>query len=145
MRKIWVRIVAAGSGLIVVLLALAFARLQNPPLATPPIAPSLTAASARVEPGRVVFDAQGCARCHAVAGKGNPRSPLDGVGARRDAAALRDWTLATGSAETKLSARAANIKQTYRELPTAELDALIAYLQSLRAPAHDPSSTEKPG
>ena len=36
---------------------------------------------------------QACARCHSIAGKGNPRRPLDGVGARRNAAELRDWNI----------------------------------------------------
>lgn len=144
MREIWVRIVAATSGLAAVLLALAFAWSQNPgPPARPPAAPA-TAPSGVAEAGRAVFEAQGCAMCHAVAGKGNPRSPLDGVGARHDAAVLRDWTLATGSAEAALSTRAKVVKEDYRELPLAELDALIAYLQSLRLPPHDPAKRDPP-
>lgn len=145
MREIWVRIVAAAGGLVVVLLALAFAWWQNPqaPLA-PPTSPPVAVPSVLAAAGRAVFAAQGCAMCHAVAGKGNPRSPLDGVGARHDAAALADWTLATGNAKSALSERARVMKEAYRELPPAELDALIAYLQSLRMPMHDPAQTDPP-
>ncbi len=35
------------------------------------------------------------------------------------------------------------MKEDYRELSPAELDALIAYLQSLRLPAHDSSGTDR--
>lgn len=132
MRELWVRIVAGITGALVLLLALAFAWLQSPP--TPVAAPAMPAAAsppALVEAGHAVYEAQGCAMCHAIAGEGNPRYPLDGVGGRRDAAELRDWILATGAAEEALPARAARMKQDYRALAGSELDALVAYLQSL--------------
>jgi mono/diheme cytochrome c family protein len=143
MREIWVRIVAAASGLAVVLLALAFAWSQNPRSTAQPAVAPVAPATVVAEAGRAVFEAQGCAMCHAVAGKGNPRSPLDGVGARHDAVALRDWTLATGSAESTLSTRAKVMKEDYRELSPTELDALIAYLQSLRVSPHDSSDMDR--
>lgn len=132
MRELWVRIVAGITGALVLLLALAFAWLQNPraPVAAPAV-PAAAPPPALVEQGRRVYTEQGCALCHAIAGKGNPRSPLDGVGARHDAQALRDWILARGAAETALPARAVRGKHDYRALAGSELDALVAYLQSL--------------
>lgn len=133
MRETWVRIIVTASGLLVILLALVFAWSQNPAATTSPVAaraePSLPA-----ESGRAVYQAQGCASCHAIAGAGNPRYPLDGVGDRLDAVALRDWTLATGTAATLLPRRAAVMKEDYRDLGADEIDALVAYLSSLRAP-----------
>lgn len=123
MRETWVRIVAAVSGMLVILLALVFARLQNPPGA-------VSAQESAAAFGHEVFLARGCARCHAVAGEGNLRSPLDGVGERRDPAALRDWILATGPAGEALPARARHAKADYRTLPDDELAALIVFLQS---------------
>lgn len=142
MRHFWVRIIAAAGGLVVMLLAFAFAFAwwQNPRAAlAPPAPPPVAAPSVLAQAGRAIFEAQDCAMCHAIAGNGNPCFPLDGVGARLDAAGLRDWTLATGDAESALSTRSMSIKKAYLELPPAELDALIAYLQSLRLPTHDPA------
>jgi mono/diheme cytochrome c family protein len=135
MRELWVRIVAVITGALVLLLALAFASLQSPP--TPVAAPAMLAAApppALVEIGHSVYEAQGCSMCHAIAGEGNPRYPLDGVGGRHDMAELRDWILATGMAEETLPARAARMKQDYRALGDVELNALVAYLQSLTDP-----------
>lgn len=132
MRELWVRIMAAITGTLVTLLALAFAWLQGPRgPAVPPTVVVATLPPALVEAGRAVYEAQGCALCHAIAGKGNPRYPLDGVGGRRDSAALRDWIIATGAAEEALPARAARMKRSYRNLADEELDALVAYMQSL--------------
>lgn len=141
MRKIWVRIVAATSGALVVLLAALFAWLQNPSATTAPVAappdPEVAAA------GRAVYAEQNCALCHAIAGEGNPRFPLDGVGSRHDAQALRDWILAQGEIEDNLSARAAAMKRAYRELPESDLEALVGYLQTLRQAS--PASARLPG
>jgi len=132
MRELWVRIVATLTGMLVIMLALVFAWLQSPrvPFTAPAVAPA-TPPPALVEAGRAVYAAQGCAMCHAIAGEGNPRYPLDGAGERRDAAGLRDWILATGAAEAELPARAAGRKQAYRALPDEQLGALVAYMQSL--------------
>ncbi|MBA3059471.1 MAG: cytochrome c [Gammaproteobacteria bacterium] len=135
MRERWVWIVAVASGVLVVLLAWTFAKLQNPTDAVglevaAPSLPKLDAAL--VQAGHRVYQAQGCALCHAVAGEGNPRLPLDGVADRLDAQGLRNWALATGPAATALSARAVRMKESYQELPEADLQALVVWLQTLR-------------
>lgn len=128
------RIVAALTGVLVTLLALGFALVQNPRVpadspAAPP--PALEPPPALVEAGRRAYEEQDCAMCHAIAGEGNPRLPLDGVGARRDAAGLRDWILGSGASADALPARAQRAKSAYRQLDGATLDALVAYMQSL--------------
>lgn len=133
MRETWVRIIVAASGTLAILLALVFAWSQNPAATASPVA-ARAEPSLQAESGRAVYQAQGCASCHAIAGAGNPRYPLDGVGDRLDAAALRDWTLATGTAATLLPRRAAVMKEDYRDLSADEIDALVAYLSSLGAP-----------
>lgn len=135
MRERWVWIVAVASGVLVVLLAWTFAKLQNPTDAVglEVAAPSSSKLDAAVlQAGHRVYQAQGCALCHAVAGEGNPRLPLDGVADRLDAQGLRDWALATGPAATALSARAVRMKESYQELPEADLQALVVWLQTLR-------------
>jgi hypothetical protein len=81
--------------------------------------------------GRVVFDSVGCARCHSVAGVGSPRYPLDGVGARRNAAQLRAWTQGADVLADSLPPSALRTKQAFKALKAADLDALVAFLQSL--------------
>ncbi|MDP1526317.1 MAG: cytochrome c [Rhodocyclaceae bacterium] len=138
MRATWVRIIVVASGALAILLALFFAWTQNPGT-TPTHVAARAEPSLMVKSGRAVYQAQGCASCHAIAGDGNPRYPLDGVGDRRDAVALRDWTIATDAAATLLPRRAAVMKEDYRDLGSDEIEALVAYLSSLGAPARPAS------
>lgn len=133
MRERLARVVAFLAAALLVLLALAFARTQNPA----PRAPGAAAVPADtrrvlVEAGRAVYQAQGCARCHSIAGSGNPRYPLDGVGARREATDIRQWIVGSGEAEGRLPTGVPHVKQAYRKLPRRDLDALVAFLETLR-------------
>jgi len=83
--------------------------------------------------GQEVYTAQKCQLCHAVAGKGNKTNPLDGVGAKLSAADIREWILKP----TEMTAKAKSTKKPpmpgkYTGLPAADVDALVAYLQSLK-------------
>jgi mono/diheme cytochrome c family protein len=124
-------------------LAVWFARAQNPSIpvadvalpdavdtpALPEGAPSAPAAdSVR---GHAVYLARGCAGCHSVAGEGNPRNPLDGVGARRTAAELRDWTVGAEVLADSLPPSAFRAKQAFQRIEPEDLAALIQYLVSL--------------
>jgi cytochrome c553 len=89
-------------------------------------------AAAMQERGRAVYDAANCARCHSIAGQGNPRNPLDGVAARRTAAELEAWTFGGGAVADSLAPAVLRTKQQYRDLPAADVTALVAYLGTLR-------------
>ena len=133
MRQRLAQILAALTAAIVVALAAAFSFVQNAPReASAPVAPAAPPASAA---GRAAFERLGCAGCHAIGGLGNPRHPLDGVGARRSRAALRDWIVAAEGVRPQLSASVARMKQTYAALPGDELQALVDYLAGLQAAA----------
>jgi cytochrome c553 len=80
--------------------------------------------------GRRAFERLGCAMCHSIAGRGNPDSPLDGVGQRLDRAALRDWATGTGAAQDKLPASIARRKA--RAAEDRDLDQLLDYLAALK-------------
>ena len=82
--------------------------------------------------GREVYDDQACGRCHAIAGTGNPRSPLDGVGARRTPAEIAAWITADASVRDRLSPSVVRAKQRFAELPDADVRALATYLSTLR-------------
>jgi len=87
---------------------------------------AVAAEETQIERGQRVYAEQRCAACHAIAGKGNRRYPLDGVGAKLDASALRTWIVAPTKMKPKVK------KPSYDALPAADLDALVAYLESLR-------------
>lgn len=97
----------------------------------------LFAASATAQPnalvakGQLAFAANKCGMCHAVAGKGNAKGPLDGVGAKYKADELRQWLVAPAQMTTKHNATRKPAMRDFSKLPPADLDALVAYLQSL--------------
>jgi mono/diheme cytochrome c family protein len=81
---------------------------------------------ARVKRGAEVYREQRCQACHSIAGVGNKRYPLDGVGDRRTVEEIRTWIVAPREMNPKVAKRA------YDRLPKADLDALVAYLETLR-------------
>jgi mono/diheme cytochrome c family protein len=47
--------------------------------------------AALIKKGQDVYDAQKCAVCHSVAGKGSKTNPLDGVGAKLSSDDIHAW------------------------------------------------------
>jgi mono/diheme cytochrome c family protein len=145
MREQWARNIAISTGVLVVLLAILFARMQNPLVPTDgavgeaiteqPTSAVLPKADGReqavISAGRSVFEANNCMGCHSIAGEGNPRYPLDGVGNRHTGKAIRQWILAPAELKDQIPAGAFQVKQAYRNLPSEDVEALVAYLQSV--------------
>lgn len=132
-RETRARLLAASTAVLLVGLAAVFSLLSNPPASNAPVpAAQAPPPDLGVEPGRRVYDRLGCARCHSIAGQGNPGAPLDGVGGRLDPAMLRAWTLGGEAAvRAGLPPSLAKRKAAYASDPN--IAALVAYLQSLRA------------
>ncbi len=89
--------------------------------------------AAAVKRGQEVYAAQKCQMCHAIAGKGGKANPLDGVAAKLSAADLKLWV----TNPTEMSAKAKSTKKPpmpnkYGSLPAADIDALVAYMQTLK-------------
>jgi mono/diheme cytochrome c family protein len=83
--------------------------------------------------GQAVYTAQKCQVCHAVAGKGNKSNSLDGVGAKLSADDIKQWiTHPTEAAAKAKSTKKPPMPAKYGSLPAADLDALVAYMQSLK-------------
>ena len=113
--------------------AAATAPAVSAPVAPPAVVePSALATKPDVARGRKVFTEQRCTACHSVAGEGNPRSPLDGVGAHLTPDELKMWILGTGDAAESLSVATQRRKQRYLSIPEADMTALVAYLQTLK-------------
>ena len=90
------------------------------------------AQDAKVQQGMKVYDAQKCGMCHAVAGKGNKKAPLDGVGKKLSEAQIKEWIVDPAAAAKKASSTAKPPMKAYPSLPAADLDALVAYMASLK-------------
>ena len=88
---------------------------------------------AAVKKGQEVYTAQKCQWCHAVAGKGNKQNSLDGVGKKLSADETRQWiTNPTEMTAKTKSTKKPPMPNKYGKLPAADLDALVAYMQSLK-------------
>jgi len=95
--------------------------------------PAWAGDEAQVKRGMEVYAAQKCQMCHQIAGKGNKMSPLDGVGARLSVADTKAWIVSP----TEMAAKTKSTKKPlmpakYDKLPPADIDALVAYMQSLK-------------
>lgn len=128
MRENWARRLAALTGIVILVLAAAFAASRN----LPGGADANAAADAGIERGKQVYQDQGCARCHSVAGVGSTRSRLDGVGARLSAVEIRGRAIGLADQQDFLPPAVFRAKQAYQTLAEDDLKALVAYIQSLR-------------
>jgi mono/diheme cytochrome c family protein len=88
---------------------------------------------AQIKRGQEVYTAQKCSLCHQIAGKGNKASPLDGVGKKLSADEIRAWIVdPVGTAAKVKSTKKPVMQNKYSKLPAADIDALVAYMQSLK-------------
>jgi mono/diheme cytochrome c family protein len=79
----------------------------------------------KVEKGQQIYNAQHCSMCHSVAGKGNPKNPLDDVGSKMTADEMKKYITSPKSVKSDSKMKA------YSSLPPEDLEALVAYLQTL--------------
>ena len=88
---------------------------------------------AQVKKGQEVYTAQKCSMCHSIAGKGSKSNPLDGVGTKLSAEDIRLWIVTPKAATAKAkSTKKPPMPDKYSKLPAADVDALVAYMQSLK-------------
>jgi hypothetical protein len=132
LRETRAKLLAVLTAVLVVLLAALFAWLRNvqAPAKPPPEAPAAATPAVVVDVGEHAFERLNCTMCHAIAGRGNPARPLDGVGGRMDPAVIRAWAIGAGAARDQLPAGIARIKARAADDP--DLDALVDYLAHLK-------------
>jgi len=90
------------------------------------VLPLLAQDDPKIARGKEVYAAQKCSMCHMVEGKGNKNAPLDGVGSKLKPEEIRKWVTAPKEMQPNSKMKA------YPNLPPADLDALVAYLSSLK-------------
>jgi len=83
--------------------------------------------AAKVERGIKVYAAERCSSCHAIAGVGNRRYPLDGVGSRLTREDIQMWIVAPQKVNPRVRKRAYT-------LSPEDLDGIVTYMLSLREP-----------
>jgi mono/diheme cytochrome c family protein len=89
-------------------------------------------AQAQGERGMKVFADSKCSLCHSVAGKGNPKGILDDVGSTLPAAEIREWLVNPDAMRKKAGSERKPMMKSFSTLPKEDLDALVAYLQTLK-------------
>jgi mono/diheme cytochrome c family protein len=91
------------------------------------------AAQGDAKRGAQVYTAQKCQVCHSIAGKGGKANPLDGVGKKLSADEIKQWiTDPVAMAKKANSTKKPPMQNKYSKLPAADIDALVAYMASLK-------------
>jgi mono/diheme cytochrome c family protein len=94
-------------------------------------AASASAQDAKVTKGQQLFADQKCALCHSIGDKGNKKGPLDGVAGKLSADEIRSW-LTDAKAMTAKTKAARKPEMKAYALPKDDVDALVAYLETLK-------------
>lgn len=95
---------------------------------------SVSAAAAAqdlVAKGEQIYTAQKCSLCHSIAGKGNAKGSLDDVGSKLKPDEIRMWIADAKAMTAKTQAARKPVMRQYA-LPKDDVDALVAYLGSLK-------------
>jgi mono/diheme cytochrome c family protein len=88
-------------------------------------------AQSEAERGQKVYAAQKCVACHSIAGVGNKRGALDGVASKLSADQIRQWIVNAPEMAAKTQSTRKPVMKAY-SLPKDDVDALVAYLQTLK-------------
>ena len=82
--------------------------------------------------GQKIYTASKCAGCHSIGGAGNKKGPLDGVGAKLTVDQIRQWIVNPAEMTAKTKAERKPAMRSYPNMAESDLNALVAYLQSLK-------------
>lgn len=94
--------------------------------------PALAQEKGQIEHGMKVYVDQKCSVCHAIAGKGNAKGPLDDVGSRLTADQIREWMVNPAEMTKKMKAERKPPMRAYPNLGKADVDGIVAYMLSLK-------------
>ncbi len=95
-------------------------------------APAFAQDKAQVDKGLKLFTDQKCSLCHAIGDKGNKKGPLDDVGSKLKADEIRMWITSPKEMTDKTKATRKPPMKTYSNLSKDDVDALVAYLLTLK-------------
>jgi mono/diheme cytochrome c family protein len=89
-------------------------------------------AQSAADKGKEIYTAQKCAVCHSIGSAGNKKGPLDKVGSQLSANDIRSWITSAPEMAAKAKADRKPPMKAYTTLTKDEVDALVAYLQTLK-------------
>jgi mono/diheme cytochrome c family protein len=89
-------------------------------------------AQSSAEKGKEVYAAQKCSICHSIGGVGNKKGPLDDIGSKLSASDIRSWIVDAPTMTTKAKADRKPAMKAYTTLSKDDVDALVAYVSSLK-------------
>lgn len=92
---------------------------------------AVPAAGQDAKAGERLFADQKCSLCHSIAGKGNAKGSLDGVGTKLSVEDMRAWIVDAKGMTAKTKAPRKPEMKSYT-LPKDDVEALVAYLMALK-------------
>jgi mono/diheme cytochrome c family protein len=96
----------------------------------------------KIEQGAALFVSQKCTMCHSANGKGNPKGALDGVASKQKVTDLKQWILDPEAMRAKTNATRTPAMKLIK-LSSEQVDALVAYIASLKPSAPVAADAEK--
>ena len=87
---------------------------------------------AKIDHGMKVYAAQKCSVCHSIEGKGAKKGPLDGVGSKLSEDEIHEWIVNAAAMTKKTKSTRKPVMKDYSKLPKEDVDALVAYMASLK-------------
>lgn len=97
------------------------------------LAAPATAQNPQIGRGYEVYKKNNCKICHSLGGQGNRMGTAhDGVGGRLKPEQIRQWLMDPKAMAQKTGSTKKPPMIPYKHLPKADLDALVAYLASLK-------------
>jgi mono/diheme cytochrome c family protein len=90
---------------------------------------------ALIDHGIKVYAAQKCNVCHSIAGKGKKTGPLDAPDSKLQeigADEIRQWLVNAPEMTKKSGSKRKPVMKNYSKLPKQDIDALVAYMLSLK-------------
>jgi mono/diheme cytochrome c family protein len=94
--------------------------------------------AAQIEKGKSIYASANpkCSMCHSIAGQGNAKHPLDGVGGKLSADDIKAWmrTPKEMAAKAKSEGKPPMMPYAKEKISDQDLDSLVAYLLSLKTP-----------
>jgi mono/diheme cytochrome c family protein len=94
--------------------------------------PAAAKDAAKIEKGKQVYAAQKCQTCHSINGVGNKKGALDEVGAVLKEDEIHEWIVNAPEMTAKTKAARKPPMKAYTNLSKDDLDALVAYISSLK-------------
>jgi mono/diheme cytochrome c family protein len=87
---------------------------------------------AAIDKGMKVYAAKNCKLCHAIAGEGQAKGPLDGVGTKLTVEQIRAWIVTPKEMTEKMKANRKPAMPVNSTLTKDDVEALVAYMASLK-------------